>query len=89
MANENNPRKFKVWDTAALNTAMYNAAEIKHKLEEVCNKAGLPLDEIKPTLISSELLYLLAESYLEAYDALLRENLIHTTSPHKTKPTIH
>lgn len=89
MANEINPRKFKVWDTAALNTAMYNAAEIKHSLEEICNKTGKSMDQIKPTLIASDMLYLLVDSYLEAYDALLRENLIHTTSPHKTKPVIH
>jgi hypothetical protein len=84
-----NPRKFKLWDTATLNSAMYSAAEIKHKLEEICNNTGLPVDEIKPTLIASDMLYLIVNSYVEAYEALMMENLLHLGSPHKTKPTIH
>ena len=92
MAEENkplNPRKFKVWDTALLNNAMQHAAEIQHKLEEICNKENLPMDEIKPTLIASDMLYLIVSSYIEAYDALIMENLLHIGSPHKTKPTLH
>lgn len=93
MADENkkviNPRKFKMWDTHALNTAMYSAAEIKHKLESICVSENLPMDEIKPTLIASDMLYLIVDSYLEAYEALIRENLIYTGNNSKIKPVIH
>ncbi len=84
-----NPRKFKLWDTAVLNKAMYDAAEIKHKLEQICIKEEASLGNIKPTLISSDMLYNIVNSYLEAYEALSKEKLLHIGSPHKTKPTLH
>lgn len=89
MADDNNPRKFKVWDTAVLNTAMYHAAEIKHKLEKICTEEKLPMSEVNPTMIASDMLYLIVDSYIEAYTKLEMEGLIHTSSPHKTKPVIH
>ncbi len=85
-----NPRKFKVWDTALLNEVMVDAAEVKHRLEGVCNKEHLPITEIKPTLIDSRMLYMMATAYLEAYEALVNENLLHIGSAtKKLKPTIH
>ena len=84
---EINPRRFKVWESAVLKQAMYHSAGIKDKLQEICIREELPIDEIKPTLISSEMLYMIVDSYLEAYDLLLKEELIHT-SP-KITPTLH
>ncbi len=85
-----NPRKFRIWDTAILHEAMTDAVEIKHQLESICIKEDTPINEIKPTLINSRMLYVLASSYVESYEKLIAENLLHIGSKiDKLKPTIH
>ncbi len=87
MDERSNPRKFKLWDTAALTNAMYEAAEIRHKLERSCETKGVDISELDPTLINSEILYDVTLAYLASYEALMQEDLIHRSS--KLKPTIH
>jgi hypothetical protein len=84
----NQRRRFRIWDSSALNLAMIQASEIKANLETICTTNNINLTEMKPTLIPSAMLYHLVESYLVLYKSTLNEDLIKTGNP-KTNPTTH
>jgi hypothetical protein len=81
-------RAFKIWDSQILNTAMVHAAEILEQLERDADIQQIDPMELAPTLIPTPVLYLLADSYLHSYKALLKESLLNTGNP-TSNPNIH
>ena len=76
-------------NTNYLYTAMQQAAQIKHDLEKISESEDKPLSDIKPTLIQSDMLWFLADTYLDAYKMLMKENLIKSGNIHKIQPTLN
>lgn len=81
-------RAFKIWDSQILNTAMVHSAEILEQIEANADTLGIDPMELPPTQIPTPVLYLLADSYLHAYKALLKESLLNTGN-HTSNPNIH
>ena len=84
-----NPRAAKLRETGYFYRAMHLAAQIKYDLEKLATDEQLSLSEIKPTLISSDTLWFLADTYLDAYNALQKENLIKSGNIYKIQPTLN
>lgn len=85
-----NKRAFKFIDTMYLYESMQEAIEIRNTLEEVAQKEEVEsFSDLKPTLIKSELLYNIVDSYIESYEKLLKESLITSANISKIQPTIH
>jgi hypothetical protein len=69
---------------------MINAADIKYNLEcEALEKTDGKLSGLKAKTISPELLYLLCDSFLTSYEALVTEKLIKTGHNPRVSPSIH
>lgn len=83
-----NPRAFRIWESDILNQTMVLAMEIQARIEETSKKDGLPLEEMNPSMMSSHSLYVLTDSYLALYNALMREGLIRTANL-TNHPQIH
>lgn len=84
-----NPRAADLRNTGYLYTAMQQASQIKHDLEKISVDEQKPLSEIKPTLIPSDMLWFLADTYIDAYKLLMKERLIKSGNIHKIQPTLH
>lgn len=89
MEKQSNPRRFRAWDTGTLKDSVNDATEIKHSLEQICAKENATIENIKPALVSAKTLYMLANCYLHAYEALVTEDLIHTGNSNKYSQTLH
>lgn len=83
-----NPRAFRVWESDILNQTMVLAMELQARLEDISVKEEVTLEEMKPSMMSSSSLYVLADSYLALYNASLREGLIRTANL-TNHPQIH
>lgn len=83
-----NPRSFRGRDSALLHEMMAKSVEIRFNIEALTHKEQLPIEEIKPSIIDTELLYKLVSCYVAQYDSLLQENLIKTGNPNSGL-TIH
>lgn len=84
-----NPRAADLRNTGYLYTAMQQASQIKYDLEKIAEKENIPLGELKPTVIPSEMLWFLADTYLDAYKLLMEERLIKSGNIHKIQPTLN
>lgn len=83
------PRAARVWETANLYTAMVQAAEIKQGIEKILGEEEVSISDMKPTLVPSEMLWFLMDSYLKAYSLLMKDGLIKSGNIHKISPTIN
>jgi len=84
-----NPRAAKLRETGYFYTAMQQAAQLKYELERLSREQQIQLSDMKPTLIPTDMLWFLADSYLDSYNLLLKENLIKSGNISKISQTIH
>jgi hypothetical protein len=84
-----NPRSVKLWDTEYLYTAMQNAVDIKHNIEELSTRTDTPLTEIGLIQIPAEDLWFLLDAYTDAYKRLMKEALITSGNISKIQPTLN
>jgi len=82
-----NRRAFKLWDSAYLYEAMQEAVNIRSNIDKAAEVEMPPEGAIAAIPIS--LLYHLADAYIDAYDRLLKEELIKTANISKIQPTIN
>lgn len=78
-------QRFRVWDSQALNDVCKLSMQLKQKLEELAVEQGEPIDELPPSLIPSEKLYVLAVAFVAAYDKLMEYDLVRTGNHKYTK----
>lgn len=83
-----NPRAFRTWEQENLTLAMINCSEVKSRLEEISANENVSLDDMKPTVLPSKLLYLIVNCYTEAYKRLMNESLIKTGNV-RSNPNLH
>lgn len=84
-----NPRRFKVWDTALLKEALETAVHIKDDIHNIMDTNNVEIEDVSSVSVPAYTLYVLADAYVAAYDALLVEDLLHTGNSTKFTPTIH
>jgi hypothetical protein len=84
-----NPRAAKLWETSYYFTAMQYAMQVKHDIEKVAVAEQKQLKELGNTAVSTDMLWYLADTYLDAYKLLMKESLIKSGNIHKIQPTIH
>lgn len=82
-------RALKFWDTVTMFNSMQKSLNIKHAMDKVAEGLGVYPQDIGNIAISSEELYSLVESYAQAYNLLLKEDLIKSGNISKIQPTIH
>lgn len=83
------PRAAKLRETGFLYAAMQQAAQLKADIEKISIETNTHLSVMKPTIISTQMLWFLADTYLNSYNMLLKENLIKSGNISKISPTIH
>jgi hypothetical protein len=90
-----NTRELRIWESLGLTSTMIDAMGTKEHLEHYLDakavETGLGMIDIKslgPTLIPTETLYRIVDSYLYMYGRLVEEGLIKTGNIHKIA-TIH
>lgn len=84
-----NPRAAKLRETGYFYAAMQHAAQLKYEIEKVAVEKQVTLTELGNTQISTDLLWFLADTYLDSYNLLLKENLIKSGNISKISQTIH
>jgi hypothetical protein len=85
-----NKRGFKLYNTMLMYKVVQEAIELKAALEKVAEEQNIEyVEDLKPTLINTELLYNLADGYIRGYEKLLKENLLTSANISKIQPTIH
>jgi len=84
-----NPRAAKLRETGYFYAAMQQAAQLKYDLEKLSLEKQIPLADMKPTLIPTDMLWFLVDTYLDSYNLLQKENLIKSGNISKISQTIH
>lgn len=83
------PRAAKLWETTSLYNTMHTLSQLKNKIEELATKEGLAVEELKPTMISTFMLWDIAANYELAYKMLMKESLINSGNISKIQPTLN
>lgn len=78
-------QRFRVWDSQALNDVCKLSLQLTQKIEELATEQGEPIEDLPPSLIPSERLYVLAVAFVAAYDKLVQYDLVRTGNIQKTK----
>lgn len=84
-----NPRAAKLWNTSYLYNAMLQATQLKQDIEKVALEKESSIEDLDPTLIPTQLLWFIVDSYIDSYTMLMKESLIKSGNIHKISPTIN
>lgn len=84
-----NPRALKFWDTEHLYSTMITASEINHGIEALANKEQKDLFDLQPILVPADVLWVLTDAFIDAYERLMQESLIKSGNICKIQPTLN
>lgn len=84
-----NPRVAKLRETGYFYTAMNNAADLKFNIEKLSVDTDTVIADLAPIKVPAYLLWFLADTYLDAYKMLQKEDLIKSGNISKISPTLH
>lgn len=82
-------RAIKFWDHQHLHSVLQDAVSVRAAIEEAQDNSEEELQEMAPFLVSAEVLWNLTDSYIYAYDKLLKESLISSGNSIKISNELH
>ncbi len=87
--NSPNPRAAKLRETGYFYHALNHAADIKYGIEKLSTQTETAINDLKPITVPAGMLWFLLDTYMDAYELLLKENLIKSGNISKIQSTIH
>lgn len=83
------PKSFRIWDAQTLQEASKHAHQIVAMTNQVCIENQTLPEALPPSLVPTEKLYLIAASFIAAYDKLIEYELVKTGNLRSNKNNLH
>lgn len=84
-----NEKPFRIWDAITLQEASKIATQLVALTNQVCEENKTIPSLLPPSLIPTDRLYLLAASFVAAYDKLIEYELVKTGNLRSDKDNLH
>lgn len=76
-----NPRKYNIWESGQLGSTMEKCAQILANFDKAIQEDEVYPSDMSNIGVPASLLFEIAESYVQMYEKLLKEQLIITGNP--------
>lgn len=80
--------KVRIWEDYLLSAALKHCVQLKENIEELAIETKTQPYDLPNSLVPTDLLYNLANSYTMLYEVLLQQDLKETGNNHVPKSTI-
>jgi hypothetical protein len=80
--------KVRIWEDYLLSAALKHCVQLRDNIEELAQETKTQPYEMPASLVPTDLLYNLANSYTILYEVLLQQDLKETGNTHIPKSTI-
>jgi hypothetical protein len=84
-----NEKPFRIWDALTLQEASKIATQLVAITNQVCEENKTHPALLPPSLIPTEKLYILAASFVAAYEKLIEHELVKTGNLRSDKNNLH
>jgi hypothetical protein len=81
--------KVRIWEDTLLSTAVKHCLQLKENIEELAQETLTQPHDMPHSLVPTDILYNIANSYSILYEILLQEDLKQTGNIHVPKSTIN